>query len=246
MRRFRLLSLCSGIGVIDYVWSYVLKQEIAGQIEIDPHCIALLTERFPDVPRRSDIKEVAHEDTPTDFGTIDLMAGGIPCQPFSSAGKRRGTQDDRHLWPYAFALVQRYRPTWVLIENVTGFVNLALDLVCTDLESEGYSTQAFVLPACAIGAPHERQRVFIVAYAASVRPKVSTQTICYACADQFDSSNLLADADGIGECGQEVTVTSRERSQIKSTGFFGREDSTEVAHAHLSGLQIGDGCPSLA
>lgn len=243
MRQFRLLSLCSGIGVIDYVWSYVLGQEIAGQIEIDPHCTAVLSERFPDVPRRSDIKEVAHEDTPTDFGTVDLMVGGIPCQPFSFSGKRRGTQDDRHLWPYAHSLVKRHRPPWVLIENVAGFVGLALDLVCTDLEGEGYTTQAFVLPACAIGAPHERQRVFIVAYTASVGPQISAQTLCHTCADQSDSSNFLADTNGIRERGQKVALTSRQCSPIESTGLCRWEDPAEVAHTDLSRLQIGYGCP---
>ncbi len=175
MRKLRLLSLCTGIGAIDYVWSYVLGQEIAGQVEIDPYCTAILAKQWPTVPRYTDIEEVAaHANRDDTIGTVDLVAGGIPCQPFSTAGKRHGTADDRYLWPYAFSIVQRFQPTWVLIENVAGFVHLALDLVQTDLESAGYQVQAYVFPACAIGAPHIRERVFVVAHASGLRRKMCT------------------------------------------------------------------------
>ena len=173
MSTLRMLSLCTGIGVIDYVWSHILGQAIAGQVEIKPYCQALLTERWPNVPKAQDIKEIADNDP---FGTVDVVAGGIPCQPFSTSGKRRGTDDNRHLWPYAFAIVQRKRPAFVLIENVAGFVSLALDLVQTDLESAGYQSRAYVLPACALGAPHIRERVFILAYATGCRLEVSQTT----------------------------------------------------------------------
>ena len=157
----QLLSVCSGVGGIDFAWSHLLGQEIAGQIENDPYCQAVLQKQWPDVVKRSDIREV-HGD---EFGAIDLVAGGVPCQPFSVSGRRRGTDDDRHLWPATLAIIEKCRPTWVLIENVTGFVSLALDLVQTDLEGAGYTSQAYVLPACAVGASHTRERVFIVAHA---------------------------------------------------------------------------------
>ncbi len=161
MRTLRLLSLCSGIGGIDYAWSHLLGQAIAGQVENAPYCQAVLHKIWPAVPKRLDIQEVTDNDP---FGDVDLVAGGVPCQPFSYSGQRRGTEDDRHLWPYALAIIERRQPTWVLIENVPGFISLALDLVQTDLEGAGYQTQAYVLPACAVGAPHIRERVFIVAY----------------------------------------------------------------------------------
>ncbi len=104
-----------------------------------------------------DIREDLHDDP---FGAVDIVAGGIPYQPFSVSGRRRGTDDDRYLWP-TFAIIERKQPTWVRIENVTGFVNLALDLVHADLKSKGYKTQAYVLPACGIGTPHERERTFM-------------------------------------------------------------------------------------
>ncbi len=166
MSTLHLLSLCTGIGGIDYAWSHLLGQSIIGQVELDPYCCAVLTKQWPNVPKYPDLKELTDADP---FAEADLVAGGIPCQPYSLAGKRRGTADDRHLWPFAFALIARRQPTWVLLENVAGFIHLALDLVQADLESAGYTCQAYVLPACALGASHIRERVFVVAYSDSAR-----------------------------------------------------------------------------
>tara|TARA_R110000851_G_scaffold829_3_gene2809 strand:+ start:1074 stop:2153 length:1080 start_codon:yes stop_codon:yes gene_type:complete len=100
--------------------------------------------------------------------TIDLICGGFPCQPFSQAGKRRGEEDDRHLWPEYFRLIQEIRPRWVLCENVVGLINMGLDQVLSDLESEDYSSQTLVIPACAVNAPHRRDRVWVLAHASSI------------------------------------------------------------------------------
>lgn len=192
-RKLRLLSLCAGIGAIDYVWLYILGQEIAGQVEIDPYCQAILARHFPDVPKRGDIREVRGDE----FGTIDLVAGGVPCQPFSLSGKRRGTADDRYLWPEALRIVRCCQPRWTLIENVAGFISLALDVVYADLESAGYTCRAVVLPACAVGAPHFRERVFIVAHATGrgcqIEPNAAGRTM------QLDASGTVADATQFGQ-----------------------------------------------
>lgn len=155
-----MLSLCSGIGGADLAAEWTGAIEIAGQVEINPFCLQVLEQHWPDVKRAADIREVQGDA----FGPIDIVAGGIPCQPFSSAGKRRGIEDDRHLWPYAFAIIQKARPRWVLIENVRHFVPLALDLLLSDLAGAGYEAGAVVLPACAVGAPHIRERCFVLAY----------------------------------------------------------------------------------
>ena len=102
------------------------------------------------------------ESETTDF-TVDLITGGFPCQPFSVAGKRKGKEDDRALWPQYLRIIQEVRPRWIIGENVSGIINMELDTVLSDLEGEGYSCQTLIIPACAVNAPHRRDRVWIVA-----------------------------------------------------------------------------------
>ena len=109
---------------------------------------------------------------------VDLLTGGFPCQPFSQAGKRKGTNDDRFLWPEMLRIIHEFRPRWVVGENVRGLLTIDNGVVfencCADLEREGYTVQAFVIPACAVGAPHRRDRVWIVAHHHhGLRPQVS-------------------------------------------------------------------------
>jgi DNA (cytosine-5)-methyltransferase 1 len=108
----------------------------------------------------------------TDFkkyaNTIDILTGGFPCQPFSLAGKRKGTDDERYLWGAMLRAIQEIKPTWVIAENVFGIVNidggLVFEQVCLDLENEGYEVQPFIIPAAAKNAPHRRDRCWFVAY----------------------------------------------------------------------------------
>lgn len=112
-----------------------------------------------------------HDITTTDFfvhrGSIDILTGGFPCQPYSQAGKRLGKDDARHLWPHMLRAIREIQPTYVVGENVSGLLTwnegLVFDEVQSELEVEGYEVQSFVLPACAVGAPHRRDRVWIVA-----------------------------------------------------------------------------------
>jgi len=100
---------------------------------------------------------------------LTIVTGGFPCQPFSAAGRRRGTADDRYRWPQMFEVIRNVAPQWVIAENVGGFVTwnegLVLETVCLDLESAGYEVQAFIIPAVATGAPHRRDRVWIIGHA---------------------------------------------------------------------------------
>lgn len=100
-----------------------------------------------------------------DFGRSPLSRGGFPCQPFSTAGKRRGRDDDRYLWPEMLRVLRELRPTWMLGENVAGIASMALDDILSDLEGSGYSARAFLFPAHSVGAPHRRDRFAIVAHA---------------------------------------------------------------------------------
>ena len=115
----------------------------------------------------------SYEDiTKTDFtihrGSIDILTGGFPCQPYSSAGKRLGKEDERHLWPHMLRVISEVKPTYVVGENVRGLTNwnggMVFEEVCVDLEAQGYEVQPILLPACAVGAPHRRDRVWFVAY----------------------------------------------------------------------------------
>lgn len=114
-----------------------------------------------------------HDITSTDFsshdGQIDILTGGFPCQPYSAAGKRKGKNDDRHLWPDMLRCIREVRPRWVVGENVYGLATwnggLVFEEVCADLEAEGYAIQPFVLPAAAVNAPHRRDRIWFIAYA---------------------------------------------------------------------------------
>jgi len=114
--------------------------------------------------------------TKTDFtiwrGRIDILTGGFPCQPFSMAGKRKGTEDERHLWPEMLRTIREIKPTWVVGENVFGITNwdggVVFNEVQADLEAEGYEVQPYVLPACAVNAPHRRDRVWFVAHSTSI------------------------------------------------------------------------------
>lgn len=103
--------------------------------------------------------------------TLTILTGGFPCQPFSQAGRRKGTADDRYQWPNMFRVIQNVKPDWVIAENVRGLATwndgMVLEQVCTDLESEDYEVQPFIIPACAVNAPHRRDRIWIIAHRAN-------------------------------------------------------------------------------
>ena len=159
----RVLSLFSGGGLGDYGLE-LAGMEIVGQVEIDDYCQKILKLRWPEVPKWGDIKTFDGEAFIKEHGRPDLISGGFPCQPFSFAGKRKGKSDNRYLWPEMLRVISEIKPTYVLGENVPGIVKYALDTVLLDLENLGYSTQPFIIPACALDAPHRRDRVWILAY----------------------------------------------------------------------------------
>lgn len=157
------LSLFSGIGGLDLA-AEMAGFRTVGQCEWADYPTKVLEKHWPDVPRWRDIRTLTGGSfyEKTGLRTVDVISGGFPCQPFSVAGKRRGKEDDRYLWPEMLRVISELRPAWVVGENVAGIVNMALDQVYADLENEGYSVQAFIIPACAVDAPHRRDRCAII------------------------------------------------------------------------------------
>lgn len=191
MREMTHASVFSGIGASELA-AEMLGWKCLFHCEINEFGRKVLNYHFPNARSYEDV-------TTTDFsewrGKVTVLTGGFPCQPFSCAGKRRGSEDNRYLWPYMLNCIKQVRPTWFIGENVVGITTMAfqgenvkvgeqadlfgegdgyeicerreknvLGEICANLESVGYSVQAFIIPACAVGAPHRRDRVFIVAH----------------------------------------------------------------------------------
>jgi len=188
----KLLDLFSGIGGFSLAASWVGIKTI-GFVEIDKFCQKVLRKHWSGVPIYEDITKISFADCQSNglevgrvaqqkqtgqsdgnskisdgrriirIPPVDIVSGGFPCQPFSCAGKRKGKADDRYLWPEMLRVISEVRPRWVIGENVAGFINMGLDDCISDLEGLQYEVQAFVIPACAVNAPHRRDRVWIVA-----------------------------------------------------------------------------------
>jgi len=158
----RHVDLCSGIGgfALGFQWAGLSKPVLFCDIEAWSRQV--LAKHWPDVPIAEDVKELA-SDPRRLVPDCDILTAGYPCQPFSVAGQQRGAADDRHIWPEIFTTVQAKQPTWCVFENVSGHISLGLDQVLSDLEGENYAVQPFVVPACAVDAPHRRDRVWIIA-----------------------------------------------------------------------------------
>ena len=157
----RHVDLCSGIGgfALGFEWAGLSKPVLF--CDIDPWSRKVLRKNWHDVPIAEDVKELAN-DPERLVPDCDILTAGYPCQPFSVAGKQRGAEDDRHIWTEIRTIVEAKRPAWCVFENVYGHVRMGLDEVLSDLEGASYATKAFIVPACAVNAPHRRDRVFII------------------------------------------------------------------------------------
>jgi DNA (cytosine-5)-methyltransferase 1 len=200
-------SLFSGIGGFDLAAEWI-RWNNTFHCEWMPFPRKVLNHYWPN--------SISYEDiTKTDFtihrGTIDILTGGFPCQPYSSAGKRLGKEDERHLWPHMLRAISEINPTYVVGENVRGLTNwnggMVFEEVCADLESQGYKVQPILLPACAVGAPHRRDRIWFIAYSNSRRTQSEQdlrQTISSKkWIDSNDSQWNASNSDGLRQYKRE-------------------------------------------
>jgi len=231
-------SLFSGIGGLD------LGLERAGmnviwQSEIDPYACKVLAKHWPEVPNHGNIKNIRWGD----IVSPDVICGGYPCQPFSTAGKRQGTDDPRHLWPWVREAISELRPRYAILENVRGHVSLGLSTVLGEMASIGYDAEWQIVSAASVGAPHRRDRVIIVAYPNGGRQQecqsqtqqaAGTGCSCEQCTDTIGQ---LANPDN-SRCvhGQsQIFTTERWLNALSVIGSSG----TDVANTHSGNTPDG-------
>ena len=215
----RHVDLCSGIGgfALGFQWAELSKPVLF--CDIEPWSRKILAKHWPDVPIAEDVKELANDPNGL-IPDCDILTAGYPCQPFSVAGQRRGTEDDRHIWPFIFTIIKAKRPSFCVFENVFGHVSMGLDEVLSDLEGESYATRPFIIPACATDAFHRRDRLWI---------------ICRNVGDtKHDGSSTTTVTGSIGKTsehdtqGQSKTSQSERASQSRDSGSLG--ESTRAEH----------------
>ena len=196
-------SLFAGIGGFDLGLERAGMQ-VKWQVEIDPYCLKVLEKHWPYVRRYTDIKTVDWSGVEP----VDLVCGGFPCQPVSVAGKRKGTADERWLWPEFARCLRLLRPRYVILENVPGLLTANDGRACAevldDLSASGYEFEWQIISAAAVGAPHLRRRLWIVAYAAS---------ICRYERLLMGSNGWSNEAEQVGMGCQNVSDTERQRCE---------------------------------
>ncbi len=217
----RVLDLFAGIGGFSLA-AHWMGWETAAFVEKEPFPQKILRKNFPGVPIYDDIYDYEGTEHPA-----DIITGGFPCQPFSHAGKRKGTDDDRYLWPEMLRVINTARPCWVIGENVAGLKSMengeTLEGILIDLENIGYQTETFLVPAASVGAWHRRDRIWICAYA-------------------IDSTDRT-----IGEQGREkktIQGNSRETGRTRVFSGTGSEVSTIASNTESErhGGRSGERC----
>ncbi|EDW20667.1 DNA cytosine methyltransferase [Bacillus pumilus] len=246
------IELFAGIGGIALAAEWAGIETVAF-CEREPYCQKLLNQNFPNVPVFDDVRTLNRqllEDKGViePNGTIDIISGGFPCQPYSSAGKRRGTEDDRDLWPEMFRIIKELRPTWVVGENVANFANMELDRTLLDLESTGYKVQSFIIPACAVDAKHRRDRTFVVSYSDSfvrmehkrqsekiqqskqqeLQRKESCDSIVSEPSHSYNETLADSESKRCGEEGEHKSIRQEKWTSCSCTTFSDKENQGDV------------------
>ena len=233
----KLLDLFSGIGGFSLGLEQTKRIKTIAFVEKDKFCQKVLKKNFKNVPIEEDIRNVKGSNY-----AADIVSGGFPCQPFSVAGKRKGTDDDRYLWDETIRVVRECKPRWFIGENVEGIININNDLVLrqvqTDLEKEGFEVQCLIIPASGIGAWHQRKRVWIIGCNVSnsnsrlsIRENEEIQTrrntTSISSKNVSDSNSRLCGGRG----------TKQQSGTNESWGFYSQEE--EQTEQHIRSKIIG-------
>jgi DNA (cytosine-5)-methyltransferase 1 len=238
-------SFFSGIGGFDLAAEWV-GWENKFHCEIEPFCQKVLNHYWPDAELFENIKTANFEKY---RNKVRVISGGFPCQPYSIAGKRLGKEDDRHLWPFMLEGIRQINPDYVVGENVFGLTSwnegLVLEEVCLDLENEGYQVQPIIIPAAGVGAPHKRDRIWIVASKntnkngwGSFKRKIQSSF-----GEQWDLST--GDYEWLSTDDEEVGVTTDayntgDRTSKRTIITNGSQDSTQWGNSQLESSGYGD------
>ena len=239
------VDLCSGIGgfALGFEWAGLSKPVLF--CDIEPWSRKVLAKHWPDVPIAEDVKELANDPDGL-IPDCDILTAGYPCQPFSVAGKQKGAEDDRHIWPEIFKIIQAKRPTWIVCENVSGHISLGLDQVLSDLEDKaGYAVQTFCVGAVSVNAPHRRQRIWIIAHTNSHGEPNGTINEQRLVADTTGSrlqkhgygqsknacqrGKAVADTDSSRQQQSHKEMAGRSSEQFDSGSFQSREDVADTS-----------------
>ena len=230
---FRHVDLCSGIGGFALGFQWAGLSEPVLFCDIEAWSRQVLAKHWPDVPIAEDVKVLA-KDAGRLVPYCDFLTAGYPCQPFSQAGVRRGEEDDRHIWPEIFTIVQAKRPAWCVFENVSGHISLGLDQVLSDLaDKAGYEVQTFCVGAVALDAPHRRQRIWIVGHTddagqpASPGPRQNNR-----------------DQPGTDTWGRSADVADAKSQRMERHRTTGKQEPQSPAGERLSGCDSAREDPS--
>ena len=235
----KILDLFSGLG------GFSLGLERTGHFKTIAFCDndkfskLILDKHWKGIKIYDDVREITKEKfKEDDIPFPDIITGGFPCQPFSVAGKQKGTSDDRHLWPEMFRIIKAFKPRYVIGENVRGIINIqdgvVFETVCTDLESEGYEVQPFIIPAAGVGAPHRRERVWIIANREESMVDSNNHGL-----EQYNETKKTTFWRGTSATSQSTSSADMEnpRRTLRSRGELGAADEDETRKENANQLE---------
>jgi DNA (cytosine-5)-methyltransferase 1 len=223
-------SLCTGYGGLDMAVEAYFNAEMVWCAEIDKYASQLIQQRF-NKPNLGDIKQIKWDE----LEPIDILTAGYPCQPFSHAGQRKGTEDERHIWPYILKAISVLRPRIVVLENVRGHLSLGFKEVLKDLAQNGYDAKWQIVRASDVGAPHQRARLFIVAYPTSIGQPSRFTCRCKTTFTSASHNGCVADSN-CNSCKESRRATSC--ICVQGEGLRNGEDQRETRNEYRFSLQM--------